>query len=177
MLTEQLTSGDVESFLKQWSAAIELDQMNVDALPPETFSIAYDDSMWREWRQDHRVNIEKLLPTVDAVPPVVLEQMTEIAATYEPAHVRAILQGLFAETVSGSRADDLDTLEQFCSALIKKMGGQRKGYPRHRNAQASILQWLPPPIRCGLLKTPKLEMGGSGTWTLRICAGLSAAIK
>jgi hypothetical protein len=149
MLTENLTPADIQDFLRQLSTAIELDQVNVDALPPESFSIEYSDSMWRTWRQDHRAYIEKLLSTADAIPPVMLKQMTEIATAYEPAHVGSILQALFAEVVSGSCAEDLGTAERFFSALIAEMSGQRKGAPRHRSAQASILQWLPPtdPLR------------------------------
>ncbi|MCC8948544.1 hypothetical protein H8A97_26385 [Bradyrhizobium sp. Arg62] len=142
MLTEQLTSGDVQTFLKQLSTAIELDQVNVDSLPRESFSTTYDDSRWRTWRHDHRTYIEKLLPTVDAIPPVMLEKMTEIAATYEPAHVRSILQALFAEIVSGCRADDLDTAEKFFGALVKEISGQRHGSARHADPRASLLQWL-----------------------------------
>ncbi|WP_298372370.1 hypothetical protein [uncultured Bradyrhizobium sp.] len=152
MLTENLTPANIQDFLKRLLAAIELDQVNVDALPSESFSIDYDESMWRTLRQDHCAYIEKLLSTADAIPPVVLKQLTEIATAYEPAHVGSILQGLFAEVVSGSCAEDVGTTTAFFSALIKEMSGQREGAPRQRSAQASILQWLSPtdPLRIAL---------------------------
>ncbi|QOZ33285.1 hypothetical protein [Bradyrhizobium sp. CCBAU 53421] len=161
MLTENLTPADIQDFLRRLSTAIELDQVNVDALPPESFSIDYDDNMWRTWRQDHRAFIEKLLSTADAIPPVVLKQMTEIATAYEPAHVGSILQGLFAEVVSGSSAEDLTTATAFFSALTKEMSGQREGAPRQRSAQASILRWLSPTDPLRIAQDPEVGRGPS----------------
>lgn len=158
MLTENLTSADIQGFLKRLSTAIEVDQANVDALPPESFSIDYDDNMWRSWREDHRAFIEKLLSTADAIPPVVLEQMTEIATAYEPAHVESIMQGLFAEVVSGSSAEDLTTATAFFGALINEMSGQRKGAPCQRSAQAAILWWLTPTDPLRIAQDPEVGL-------------------
>jgi hypothetical protein len=143
MLTATLTQEDIQNFLKRLSAAIELDQVNVDALPLERFSIAYSDSIWRTWRHDHRVFIEKLLLTAVAIPPVMLKQLTEIATAYEPALVGSVVLELFAEVVSGSCAEDFGTAERFFAGLIKQMSEQPKGNPGHGGAQASILEWLP----------------------------------
>jgi hypothetical protein len=142
MLTETLAPQDIQNFLKRLSAAIELDQVNVDALPPERFSIAYSDSMWRTWRHDHRVFIDKLLLTADAIPPLMLKQLTGIATAYEPAFVGSVVLELFAEIVSGSCAEDFGTAERFFGRLIKQTTEQRKGSSRHEGAQASILKWL-----------------------------------
>jgi hypothetical protein len=151
MLAETLAPGDIQELLKRFSAAIELDQVYVDALPPGRFSIAYNDSMWRTWRHDHRVFIEKLLLTVAAIPPVMLKQLTGIATTYEPALVGSVVLDLFAEIVSGSCAEDFGTAERFFGWLIKQMSDQHKGNPRHGGAQGSLLQWLPvtDPLRIG----------------------------
>ncbi|WMT76948.1 hypothetical protein [Bradyrhizobium sp. Ash2021] len=143
MLTATLTLEDVQEFLKRLTATIELDQLNVDAMPPEHFATAYNDSMWRTWRHDHRAYIEKLLLTTDAMPPVMLWQLTGIAIAYEPARVGNIVLELFAEVVSGSCAEDLGTADRFFGRLIQEMSGQRKGNSCHGSAQASILRWLP----------------------------------
>ncbi|MFB9268034.1 hypothetical protein ACFFWD_33710 [Bradyrhizobium erythrophlei] len=161
MLTETLTPEDIKNFLKRLSAAIELDQVKVDALPPESFSIAYSHSMWRTWRHDHRVHIEKLLVTADAIPQVMLEHVTEIAAAYEPALVGSVVLELFAEVVGGSCAEDLGTADKFFGALIQDMSGQRKGNSRHGGAQASILQWLPATDPLRIAQDPECGYGQS----------------
>jgi len=44
-----LTHDDIKDFLINLSAAIELDQIRVDACRVEGFT--YDDQMWRNWRR------------------------------------------------------------------------------------------------------------------------------
>ena len=136
MLTEMLAPEDIQNFLKRLSAAIELDQVNVDALPPERFSIAYSDSMWRKWRHDHRMFIEKLLLTADAIPPVMLKQLTGIATGYEPAFVGSVVLELFAEIVSGSCAEDFGTAERFLwpAHHADDRAAQRQLPPRRRSS-------------------------------------------
>ena len=51
-MSETLASKDVGNFLKRASTAIEFDQVLVDTLPPERFSPAYSDGMWRAWRRE-----------------------------------------------------------------------------------------------------------------------------
>ena len=143
MLTETLTPEDIKTFLTRLTTAIELDQVYVDALPPESFSIEYDDSMWRTWRHDHRVYLEKLHATTDAIPPVMMWQLTGIAVAHEPALVGNTVLEVFAEVVSGSCGEDLGTAERFFDRLIQEVNGQPKGKRSHGNAQALILEWLP----------------------------------
>jgi hypothetical protein len=143
-MIKTLTPKDIRNFLKRLSNAIELDQVHVDALPPERFSPAYSDSMWRDWRHGHRVFIDELLLTADAIPPAMLSELTGIAITYEPALIGSVLLEIFAEVVSGSCArEDLGTSERFFGWLIKQVSQQPKGNLRHKGAPASILRWLP----------------------------------
>lgn len=161
MLIETLAPEDIQNCLKRLSTAIELDQVHVDRLPPERFSIAYRDSMWRTWRHDHRVFVEKLLLTADAIPPLMLWQLTGIATAYEPALVGNAVLELFAEVVSGCCAEDFGTAERFFGALIEKMRGQCKGRPRQGGAQASILQWLPAADPLRIAQDPECGYGQS----------------
>ncbi len=142
MLAEILTQDDVNEFLERFSTAIECDQAYVDGLPLERFSASYSDSIWRTWRHHHRKFIEQLLVTTDAIPPVMLWQLTRIAVGYEPALVENVLLELFAEVVSGSCAEDFGTAERFFGGLIEQMGQHRKGRSSHKGARASILTWL-----------------------------------
>jgi hypothetical protein len=57
---------------------------NVDALPAERFLPAYSDSVWHAWRRDHRVFIDKLRLTADAIQPSVLD---ELIGTNKPAQL------------------------------------------------------------------------------------------
>src|SRR5271169_610340 len=50
---------DIRDLLIGFAAAIELDQVRVDAPPPEKVHPDYDDRMWRRWRR-----IDQLLPTI-----------------------------------------------------------------------------------------------------------------
>jgi hypothetical protein len=143
-MIEKLTSKDIRNFLKRLSAAIELDQVHVDALPAERFSPAYSDSMWRAWRHDHRVFIDKLLLTADAIPPAVLDELTGIAITNKPALAGSVVLELFAEVVSGSCLEaDLGTADRFFGGLIKQLRDHPEGSPGLEGARASIVKWLP----------------------------------
>jgi hypothetical protein len=81
---------------------------------------------------------------VDAIPSATLGELTRIAVTYEPDLIRHIALELFAEVVSGSCPQkELGTAELFFGWLIKQVGAQSEGRPRHQDARTSILQWLP----------------------------------
>src|ERR1700676_3314887 len=143
-MVETLAPKDIQHFLKQLSATIQLDQVRVDALPPESFSPAYSDSMWRAWRRDHRIFINELLSTAYTIPPVMLSELTRLTVTREPALIGSVVLELFAEVVSGScPREELGTAERFIGWLIKHLSDQPEGNPRHEGARASILQWLP----------------------------------
>jgi hypothetical protein len=65
-VTETLTHADIRDLLRGFGAAIELDQLRVDAMPAAKFHPAYDDSMWRRWRDDHISYARRLVSTHDA---------------------------------------------------------------------------------------------------------------
>jgi len=142
-MTETLTQADIRDLLRGFDAAIELDQLRVDTMPAAKFHPAYDDSMWRGWRRNHRSYTTKLLSTVDAIPSEMLGELTRIAVTYEPDLIRHITLELFAEVVCEGPPGELGTAELFFGCLIKQVGAQSEGRPRHQAAKTSILQWLP----------------------------------
>jgi hypothetical protein len=142
-MTETLTHADIRDLLRGFDASIELDQLRVDAMPAAKFHPAYEDSMWRGWRRNHRGYTNKLLSTVDAIPSEMLGELTRIAVTYEPDLIRRITVELFAEVVCEGPPGELGTAELFFGCLIKQVGAQSEGRPRHQDARTSILQWLP----------------------------------
>jgi hypothetical protein len=143
-MTQGLTHVDIRGFLNGFSAAIELDQVRVDAMPAAKFRPPYNDGMWRDWRTGHISHINKLLSTVDSISPMVLRDLTGIAIAYEPEVVGRVALELFAEVVSGSCSEqELGTAERFFGWLVQQVCEQSEGSPRGQNARTSILQWLP----------------------------------
>jgi hypothetical protein len=92
-----LTHEDIKDLLNGFAEAIELDQMRVDTLPDDIFHPAYDDGMWRRWRQDHLDFINQLLPTVNMIPASLLQELAWLAITCETAVVREEILLLFAD--------------------------------------------------------------------------------
>ena len=123
-MTRSIITTDVRDLLARFAAAIELDQIRVDALPAHSFHDQYeddddDDSWWRGWRLDHVEYVNLILSTVDALPPVILEELTWIATSYEPEFVGEAAIRLFREVVSGNYAsEDVDTATAFFKMLI-----------------------------------------------------------
>jgi hypothetical protein len=87
-MDKTLTHKEIRDLLTCFAAAIELDQIRVDALTPEKFHPYYDYGMWRRVRRDHLQFIDQLLLTVDAIPSALLQRLTQLAETYEPASIR-----------------------------------------------------------------------------------------
>jgi hypothetical protein len=79
-----LTHADVRDLLIGFAAAIELDQIRVDALPTQRFHPIYDDGMWRRYRRDHLNFIDRLLPTVTTISTAALRKLTRLAVAYDP---------------------------------------------------------------------------------------------
>jgi hypothetical protein len=52
-MTRSIVTGDIRNLLNMIVAAIELDQMRVDALPALSFHHLYRDRLWRIWRRTH----------------------------------------------------------------------------------------------------------------------------
>src|SRR5215475_15950622 len=140
-MSRPLTREDVRDFLTGFAAAIELDQIRVDALPSEKFHLEYDEGMWRQWRRSHLVYIDQLLPTVDAIPPAILQELTQLALTCRPDIVREALLNLFAEATGASCGEEgLGTATLFFGWLIKDLrdwpGGREKG------ARTQMMHWV-----------------------------------
>jgi hypothetical protein len=150
-MTKTLTPEDIRTLLTGFAAAIELDQLRVDTLAPEKFHPEYDDNLWRAWRRDHLAHIDKLIATVDAIPQAMLQELTRVAITYEPAIVEQIAVELFAERASGSCPEELETATLFFSWLIKGLNDSSDAKSTDRDAKASMLQWLAvtDPLRIG----------------------------
>ena len=83
-MAKTLTPEDIRDLLTGFTAAIELDQIRVDALPPEKFHRWYSDSMWRNWRRGHVDYINRLLPTVNTMPSALLQELAWLAITHDP---------------------------------------------------------------------------------------------
>jgi hypothetical protein len=143
-MTETLTTDDIRDLLTGFSAAIELDQIRVDALPPEKFHRWYSDSMWRNWRRLHIDYIHRLLPSVKTIPSALLEELAWLAIAYEPTVVRETLLDLFVDAASGSCDEaELETAPLFFRWLIKDISGRPAVHPLNCDAKALMMQWLP----------------------------------
>jgi hypothetical protein len=143
-MVKTLASEDIRDLLASFAAAIELDQLRVDALPPQKFHPWYNDSMWRSWPCEHILYINKLLVTVDTIPVALLEELTRMATTCEPAVVAQFALDLFADAASGScPQEEVDTAALFFGCLIQQLRGSSEGKPIGRDAKALMLRWLP----------------------------------
>jgi hypothetical protein len=142
-MTETLTHADIRNLLKGFSAAIELDQYRVDAMPAAKFHALYDDGMWRRWRSGHISYINKLLSSVDKIAPAMLKELTWIAMTYEAKVIGDVALDLFSRAASGDDPEEeLATAEGFFGWLIKQAGDDSQHSRRSQGARSSILQWL-----------------------------------
>jgi hypothetical protein len=142
-MTKTLTPEDIRDLLTGFAAAIELDQIRVDALRPEKFHRWYSDSMWRNWRRDHIDYINRLLPSVNTMPSALLQEMAWLAIAYEPAVVREAALHLFADAASGScPVEELETAALFFGWLIKNVSDRPAGTPVNCDARALMMQWL-----------------------------------
>ena len=52
-MARRIMTSDVRDLLTCFAAAIELDQVRVDALPARKFHHLYSGSLWRMWRRHH----------------------------------------------------------------------------------------------------------------------------
>jgi hypothetical protein len=159
-LTNAITPEDVRDLLTGFVAAIELDQIRVDALPPEKFHRWYSDSMWRNWRRDHIDYINRLLSSVNTIPPSLLKELAWLAISYEPAFVRQAVLRLFAEAASGScPAEELETTALFFGWLIKDVSDTPAGGPLTGDARALMMQWLAVTDPLGIAEDPECGYG------------------
>ncbi|PSO15030.1 hypothetical protein [Bradyrhizobium sp. MOS003] len=141
-MTKVLTHEHIRKLLRNFSAAIQLDQRSVDALPPAQFHPQYNDEMWRAWRIDHVSYIKRLLSTVEAIPSALLVELTTMATTYDTMVVRREALELFADAVSGSCPEELTTAENFLGWLIKGVRRRRSRRRRSASAKSAMAKWL-----------------------------------
>jgi len=152
-MTNALTPEDIRDLLTAFAAAIELDQLRVDAMPPEKFHPLYNDGMWRRWRRHHLDYISQLLPTVNAMPSVMLEELTRIAIAYEPVGVRLVVLDLFADAASNScPMEDLETATLFFGWCIKRITANPEDQVADGDPRTQLMRWLPAndPLRIAL---------------------------
>jgi hypothetical protein len=143
-MTKAITPDDIRDLLAGFAAAIELDQLRVDAVQPQKFHPLYNDKMWREWRQAHLDYINQLLPTVDAIPSAMLNDLARIAITYDPELVGKAMLSIFAEAASGCRPiEDCETATLFFGWLIKDLNHEFAGESQGTDARVLMMQWLP----------------------------------
>jgi hypothetical protein len=150
-MTETLTPKDIQDLLTMLSVAIELDQVLVDELPAERFSLEYNDAMWREWRRNHRYFIDQLVVTADMMEPGTLSELTRLSITHEPGPIGTTVLEILAEIVSGSCGEELSTAQSFFGHLITQIRGNEKSGVRREDPRISILRWFPmrDPLRIG----------------------------
>jgi hypothetical protein len=141
-MTKTLTHADVRDLFSGFAAAIELDQLRADALPAAKLHPLYNESMWRGWREEHTTYINRLLSTVDAIPPAMLVELTGIAIAYAPENIGHIALELFAEAVGNHCPEELETAEHLLAWLIREVGEQTEGSARQQDARAAMLRWL-----------------------------------
>lgn len=144
-MTKTLTHADIRKFLKNYAAAVRLDQRRVDALPKSSFHGMYDAKLWRGWRSAHVTYIGNLLPSVNAIPRSMLMELTEVAATYQLSVLEQVVLENFADAVSGAcDKEEFATAERFFGWVLKatkmKIGLRRR---RSSCAIEAIAKWLP----------------------------------
>jgi hypothetical protein len=159
-MTQTLTSEDIQDLLTGFVAAIELDQIRVDALPPEKFHRWYNDSMWRRCRRGHIDYINRLLPSVNTIPSALLQELAWLAITCEPAVVRKAALSLFADAASDSGpAVELETAALFFGWLIKDVSDTPAGAPLNCDAKVLMMQWLSVDDPLGIAEHPECRYG------------------
>ena len=96
-----LTHKDIRDFLEGFAAAIELDEIRVDALPMARFHSAYDAGMWRRYRRGHLDLIDRLLSPVTEMSSDQLQEVGWLAITCRPEVVRQVKLDLFCDAATG----------------------------------------------------------------------------
>ncbi|EHR00197.1 hypothetical protein [Bradyrhizobium sp. WSM471] len=141
--SEALTSKDITNFLRRTSVAIELDQLYVDGLPPDSFPPEYDDEMWRDWRANHREFLRRLISTAGKLAPTELRELTSAAIAHKPEDIGKVVLELFAElAVERDSKSELATADKFFEALIRVLHTRPRHKDRFRTARSSLLRWL-----------------------------------
>jgi hypothetical protein len=142
-ITTTLIHEDIQNLLTGFAGSIELDQIRVDALPSKSFHPMYDDGLWRGYRHDHLNFISQLLPTVDAIPYSLLQELTWLAITCETRFARKEIVDLFAEGATGlCPAEEFESAAPFFGSLIKNLSRQTPVIPLNGDARGLMMKWL-----------------------------------
>jgi hypothetical protein len=141
-MTKTLTTDDIRDLLTGFSAAIELDQIRVDALPAGKFHPYYSSGMWRRWRRYHLDYINQLLPTVNGMPATLLQELTRVALTRDPLAVREKAIELFSSAASGDCPEQFETASLFFGWLIVDVSRGSEIKPTVGDARSSMMRWL-----------------------------------
>jgi hypothetical protein len=159
-VNKMLTPEDIRYLLSSFLAAIELDQVRVDALPSERFHSLYDDGMWRRWRRDHVEFIRKLLQSVDDIPSYILDELSQVAINHTPAVVGRMVLDFFADAVCGNCSEEeIETAGLFFARLISGLSGRSPRKPLYGIARARVTQWLPRTDPLRISKDPECLYG------------------
>jgi hypothetical protein len=167
--TDMLEHADIEIVLRRFSAAIERDQLRIDAMPRAKFHPLYHDAMWRDWRHGHRIYVNVLASTVADMPLLLLEKLSAIARSYKPEFIRAVILEILSEVVSGScDQDEYATAGRLFEGLIEQVHKRAKATARGERAKVSLARWFPlsDPLRIAL--DPECVYGASASLTLLI---------
>lgn len=167
--TDTLEHADIETVLRRFSAAIERDQLRIDAMPRAKFHPSYDDAMWRDWRHGHRIYVNFLASTVADMPLLLLEKLSAIAPSYKPEFIRGVILEIFSEVVSGScDQEQYATAGQLFEGLIKQVQERAKATTGGERAKVSLARWFPlvDPLR--IASDPECVYGPLASLTLLI---------
>jgi hypothetical protein len=169
VVTDILQHADIEAVLRRFNAAIERDQLRIDAMPRAKFHPSYDDVMWRDWRRGHRIYLNRLVSTVADMPLLTIEKLSTIARSYEPEFIRAVILEILSEVVSGCcDQDEYATAGQLFEGLTKQVQERVGATARAQSATVSLARWFPlsDPLRIAI--DPECLYGPSVSLTLLI---------
>ncbi len=143
-MTDLLQCSDIETVLKRFGAAIARDQARVDARPREKFHPSYDDAMWRDWRNGHRIYLSRLASTVPDMQLSLLEKVSAIARLHKHEIVRTVILEIFSEVVGGHcDQQEYATASHFFGGLTKQIQRRAKVAARGQCAKVSLARWFP----------------------------------
>lgn len=143
MPPKTLVHTDIKEFFGRLSDAIEKDQTYVDSLPLNSFHSQYDDSLWRNWRHDHRQFLAKLSRSADAISDDGLQRLTEVASGFEPAIVGRIMLETLADIVGDCDASGCETAQHFFDQVIGEVVRQGRGKRGNGSFRKAMSQWFP----------------------------------
>jgi hypothetical protein len=169
IVTDMLQHADLRSVLSRFIVAIERDQLRIDAIPRTRLHPEYDDTMWRDWRNGHRIYLNRLVSTVADMPPSLLETLSAIARSYNAEPVRAVILEIFSEVISGScDPDEIATASRFFGHLIEQVKKRAKATARGQRANVSLARWFPVSDPLRIAADPEVNYGPSVSLALLV---------